>query len=186
MALRLQSVSPLPELCISASPSVLCPSCVSRPVPQFFARVAYLGQPTSLLPESCISASPLVLCLSRISRPVPQFFARVAYLGQSLSSLPELRISTSPPVCCPSCVSRPVPQFFARVAYLGQSTSSFARVAYLGQSINPLLLNLGQSFARTVLLIHLSLPYGPEATRARGHPLDSRSASARPLSGGKE
>ncbi|RZS12281.1 hypothetical protein BHM03_00043704 [Ensete ventricosum] len=113
-------------------------------------------------------------------------FARVAYLGQSLSPLPELRISTSPLVCCPSCVSRPVPQFFARVAYLGQSTSSFARVAYLGQSINPLLLNLGQSFARTVHLIHLSLPYGPEATRARGHPLDSRSASARPLSGGKE
>ncbi|RRT79822.1 hypothetical protein B296_00000514 [Ensete ventricosum] len=28
-------------------------------------------------------------------------------------------------------------------------------------------------------LTHLNLPYGPEATSARGHPLDSRSASAR-------
>ncbi|RRT40810.1 hypothetical protein B296_00053139, partial [Ensete ventricosum] len=62
--------SPLPESRISASPLVFCPSCVSRPVPQSFARVAYPGQSTSPLPESRISASPLVFCPSRVSRPV--------------------------------------------------------------------------------------------------------------------
>ncbi|RZR93430.1 hypothetical protein BHM03_00021947 [Ensete ventricosum] len=102
MAFRRQSASPLPELRISASPLVFCPSCVSRPVPQSFARVAYLGQSTSPLPELRISASPLVFFPSCVFRSVPQSFARVAYLGQSLSPLPELRISASPPVLCPS------------------------------------------------------------------------------------
>ncbi|RRT64345.1 hypothetical protein B296_00006563 [Ensete ventricosum] len=52
-----QSTSLSPELRISASPLVLCPSHVPRPVRQSFARVAYL-------------ASPPVLCLSYVSRPV--------------------------------------------------------------------------------------------------------------------
>ncbi|RRT44635.1 hypothetical protein B296_00008254 [Ensete ventricosum] len=144
---------------------------MSRPVHQSFARVTCLGQYASPLPESHISTSPPVLCPSHVPWPVRQSFARVAYLGRYASPLLESHVSASPSVLCPSCISRLVHQSFARVIYLGQSTS-------------PLFTNLGRSFARTVYLIHLSLPYGPEATRARGHPLDSRSASVRPLSSG--
>ncbi|RRT49257.1 hypothetical protein B296_00027493 [Ensete ventricosum] len=54
----------------------------------------------------------------------------------------------------------------------------------LGRPISPLLTCLGRSFVRTVYLARLNLHYGPEATSVRGHPLDSRSASARPLSWG--
>ncbi|RZR82620.1 hypothetical protein BHM03_00009072 [Ensete ventricosum] len=53
------------------------------------------------------------------------------------------------------------------------------------QSASPLLAHLDRFFARTVYLTHLNFHYGPRVTSARGHPLDSRSASARPLSGGR-
>ncbi|RWW00552.1 hypothetical protein GW17_00036485 [Ensete ventricosum] len=89
-----------------------------------------------------------------MSRPVRQSFARVTCLGQSANSPPESRVTASPPILCP--------------------------VACLGQSASPLLAYLSRSFARTVYLTHLNLPYGPETTSAQGHPLDSRSVSARP------
>ncbi|RWV95790.1 hypothetical protein GW17_00041546 [Ensete ventricosum] len=98
MASRGQYASPLPESRVSASPPVLYPSRISRPVHQSFVRVACLGQYASPLHESYISTNPPVLCPSRVFQPVCESFARVAYLGQSTSPLPESRVSASPPV----------------------------------------------------------------------------------------
>ncbi|RWV88273.1 hypothetical protein GW17_00049655 [Ensete ventricosum] len=147
----------------SASPPVLCPRRVSRPVRQSIAQDACLGQSSSHLPKTRVSASPPVLCPSRVSRPVRQFFAQVACLGQSASPLPKTRVSAS----------LPVRQFFARVACLGQSAS-------------PLLTYLDRFFARTVYLTHLNFPYGPGATSARGlSPRFTKCLGETPLGGGR-
>ncbi|RWV86345.1 hypothetical protein GW17_00051762 [Ensete ventricosum] len=65
-----QSISPLPESYVSASPPILCPSRMPRPVHQSFARVVCLGQSISLLPESYDSAGLSVVYSNRVFRPV--------------------------------------------------------------------------------------------------------------------